>query len=350
MAQLQFSRDELLSNHDYATPHVVGGQRIHGGFDATGSYVPPRSKLRNVAIENWTQALRARGGDLLDADASLLRGLRVPNVEQQQLMLRAGLARPFWNGLTITGKIEARGRVLNEMAFPDLQPVVVEDIGSMALGHMNSGLLSAHGIDEGGEPDKGIGGHDVMWFVARDLALGANAFPDVDPPESVGRPDAGARVIPELAQPIEAFLGFLMNLLIIEFRAEIGFANTQAALRTADLFVDRRDEAQEAAEIVGRIRTDELIHVTSLRLYLGELRALTLRTVDGGTLPGATVVDRYWSGLVRWATVEQPRLAAERQFAELRPQLVEHDSSGALLATFEAASDAGFDTLAASAG
>jgi hypothetical protein len=63
-----------------------------------------------------------------------------------------------------------------------------------------------------------------------------------------------------------------MNLLIIEFRAEIGFANTQEILRFPDLFVGRRAEAEEAAEIVERIRLDEEIHVTSLRLYLGELR------------------------------------------------------------------------------
>ena len=55
--------------------------------------------------------------------------------------------------------------MLAEMKFPDLRNIVVEDISSMAIGHLNGGLLVAHGIDEGGEPDKGIGGHDVMWFV-----------------------------------------------------------------------------------------------------------------------------------------------------------------------------------------
>ena len=44
---------------------------------------------------------------------------------------------------------------------------------------------------------------------------------------------------------------------VIEFRAEIGFAETQTILRSPDVFTDRRAEAETAAEIVERIRTDE---------------------------------------------------------------------------------------------
>jgi hypothetical protein len=190
----------------------------------------------------------------------------MPNVEQQRLLLRNGLGQTFWNGLTTTGKIEGRGRVLAEMKFPDLQKVIKEDIAQMAVGHLNKGLLVAHGFDEGGEPDKGIGGHDVMWFVARDLVFAKNAYPDIEPPDSISRPEAGQRLMPELAPEYEGMLSFLMNLLLIEFRAEIGFANTQDVFRTPDLFAGRRPAAEQAAEIIERIRTDEEIHVRSLRL------------------------------------------------------------------------------------
>jgi hypothetical protein len=239
----------------------------------------------------------------------------------------------------VTGKIEGRGRILAEMEFPDLQDIIVEDISGMALGHLTKGLLVMHGIDEGGEPDKGIGGHDVMWFVARDLACGEDAYPDVEPPESIARPEAGKRWMPELEPQYEAMLSFLMNLLLIEFRAEIGFASTQQTLRDPDLFQDRRAEAEEAAEIVGRIREDEEIHVESLRLYLGELRELTLRTVDGGTVKGAELIDRFWDGLVRWATVEQPAIAARNQYEVLRPIILEHPNGEAILERFEALGD-----------
>lgn len=337
--QMIYSEAELMSDAPLAREHTIDGQRLHGGFDADGRYVPPRSLGRAAAIAAWTEALRARGGALFAADASLLVGPRMPNVPQQQLLLREGIGAPFWNNLTTTGKIEGRGRALAEIQFPDLQALVVEDISGMAIGHLNKGLLKAHGIDEGGEPARGIGGHDVMWFVARDLVFGAGAYPDVEPPESISRPEAGRRWMPELPMPYEGLLSFLMNLLMIEFRAEIGFANTQDILRTSDLFTDRRAAAEEAAEIVERIREDELIHVTSLRLYLGELRTLTLRTVDGGTIPGAVVIDRFWQGLVHWATVEQPRIAAETQYEQLRPIILAHAEGLRVLQAFEALSD-----------
>ena len=340
--QLKFTESELLADHDYEAAHVIDGHRLHGGFDAAGTYVPPRSKGRRVAIDNWTAALRERGGDLLDADSSLLTGPRVPNPAQQRYLIERGVTRPFWNGLTVTGKIEGRGRMIAEMPFPDMQRIVVEDISGMALGHLKKGLLKAHGIDEGGEPDKGIGGHDVMWFVARDLAFGAEAHPDIEPPGGIARPEGEERYMHELEVPYEMSLRFLMNLLLIEFRAEIGFANSQQTFRTPGLFADRSSGALEAAEIVERIRADERIHVESLRLYLGELRSLTLKCVDGGTIAGSEIIDRFWTGLVEWATVEQPRLTAERQHETLKAEILAHEDGARVLAGFNSLADPGY--------
>lgn len=348
--QLRFSESELLSDHEFAMSHRIGERRLHGGFDAAGTYIPPRSKGRRVAIDNWTAALRERGGDLLEADSSLLTGPRVPNVAQQRLLIENGVTRPFWNGLTITGKIEGRGRMIAQLPLPDLQQLVVEDIGDMSLGHLGEGLLKAHGIDEGGEPDKGIGGHDVMWFVARDLAFGPDAHPDVEPPGGIARPEADGKTpgrrMPEIELPYEMLLAFLMNLLLIEFRAEIGFASTQEILRTPTLFTERRAQAEEAAVIVGRIRTDEEIHVESLRLYLGELRNATLKTADGGTIAGAALIDPFWVGLVRWATVDQPRIAAQNTYQALRKQILEDDDGERILGEFDALADPGYSLAA----
>lgn len=336
MAQLSFTTEELMRDHDYAAPHVVAGRRMHGGFLADGTYQPPRALVREPALAAWTDALRARGGDLYDADASLLGGVRMPNVEQSRLLLANGLGETFWNTLTITGKIEAKGRLLAEIDFPDMQQFVVEDISEMALGHLHLGLLLAHGLDEGGLPAEGIGGHDEMWFVARDLAFGEGAYPDVEPADTIARPEAGTRFMPEVSRGLEGLLSLLMNLLIIEFRAEIGFATSQELLRSPDLFTDRRAGAEEAAEIIGRIRTDEEIHVSSLRLYLGELATVTLRTTDGGTVAGHELIDRFWGGLVHWATVDQPALVADQQRALLEARIARHPDATRLLAQFHA--------------
>jgi hypothetical protein len=336
MTKLRYTRDELMADHDYAQPHVVAGRRMHGGFLADGTYVPPRTKVRQSAVDAWTEALRSRGGEILDAEASLLEGARLPTVEQQRVLLRNGLGEGFWNSLTIIGKIEAKGRLLADITFPDLSEVVVEDISEMAIGHLNEGLLVAHGLDEGGQPELGIGGHDEMWFVARDLAFGEGAHPDVEPPESIARDDDQRR-IPELRGNIEGLVSFLANLLLIEFRAELGFSESQAVLRTPDLWGDRAAQAEEAAEIIGRIRIDEQIHVSSLRLYLGEIRSCTFRTFDGGTIAGAEVIDRFWDDLVKWAVVDKPALEAHQQRQVIEDRIRRHPQWERVLAEFDAA-------------
>jgi hypothetical protein len=64
---------------------------------------------------------------------------------------------------------------------------------------------------------------------------------------------------------------------------------------------------------------------------------VTLRTVDGGTVPGAELIDRFWDGLVRWATVEQPALVAERQRRNLGAVIDRHADAGRVRREFELA-------------
>ena len=331
MTKLRFSREQLLRSHPYARPHVENGQRLHGGFDAEGRYLPPRMLERAPAIEAWTEALRGRGGDLLPADSSLLAGIRYPSEAQMKLLIREGLGQTFWNTLTITGRIEARGRVLADMTFPELGPAVEEDVSEMGVGHLNRGLLEAHGIDEGGEP--GIGGHDQMWFALRDLAFGPTHYPEPAIPD-IARPESEAVELEGIPLAIQRTVYFLANLLMIEFRAERGFAFTESLLRDPELFTSRRPEAERAAEIVGRIRADEEIHVTSLRLYLGEIATLHFKTKDGGRVPGAELVAALWGGIVNWATALQPRLAAAQQKKLLTERILAHADGLRILDAF----------------
>ena len=106
------------------------------------------------------------------------------------------------------------------------------------------------------------------------------------------------------------------------------------------LGLDRRTvKAKVDAGFVERIRSDEEIHVDSLRLYLGELRELTLKNVTGGTVPGSELIDRFWSGLVEWATVEQPAIAAKNQYEVLKPAILEHADGERVLRDFDALGD-----------
>jgi hypothetical protein len=340
--KLAYSEEELLASHAYARPHEEAGRRLHGGFDASGRYLPPRLLHRGPAIQAWSERLRARGGDLLPADASLLAGVRFPSESQQKLLIQEGLGQTFWNVLTITGHIEARGRILADMEFPELQPWLHEDVSEMAVGHLNRGLLKAHGIDEGGEPRRGIGGHDVMWFALRDLAFGDVDYPEPEVPENIARPDAEAAPFPGLPSAIVRTVYFLANLLLIEFRAERGFAVTEQLLRDPEVFTERRADAERAADIVDRIRIDEEIHVSSLRLILGEIRSLDFRTLDGGTISGAEVVDDFWKEMCHWATVEQPPLAAEQQRALCRERIARHPDAERVQREFDALEESSY--------
>jgi hypothetical protein len=126
---------------------VECGLKLHGGFDADGHYLSPRTRYRWDAINNWHKQLDDRGAPIVGASSGLLTEPNFPNVSQQVLLLKHGIAQSFWDSLTITGLIEACGKALAEVQAPGFQAVIIEDISATALAHGNKGLLSTHGWD-----------------------------------------------------------------------------------------------------------------------------------------------------------------------------------------------------------
>lgn len=304
MARLVYAREELLADHAYAKPQVEAGYRLHGGFDAGGAYVSPRTLHRWPAVKAWQAELGRRGFPLIDASVRLLSRGAYPNVAQQQLLLSHGLGETLWNALTITGVIEARGRILCDVEAPDFQKIIEEDLAGTATGHLNKGLLFAHGLDEGGNPAAGEGGHDDMWFAVRDALFGKDAWPLPEVPASIARPDIG-RLMPQVDKAYEDWILLLMNVLMIEVRAEAFFSFCVEIMRAPAVFTDRRAAAEHAAVIVERIRADEAVHVGYLQAVVSELRSFTFRTLDGGRVAGATFIDPVWEGMVHWHSVTQ---------------------------------------------
>jgi hypothetical protein len=311
-ARLRYSRDELMQSHPYVKDHRAAGYRLHGGFTADGAYVSPRTLVRWPAVRAWGEALKGRGWPLIDASRDLLKREGYPTFAQQKLLLKAGFGRPLWNSLTITGIIEARGQALCNVTAPDMQRLIVEDITEAATAHMNAGLLYAHGADEGGDPaTPGLGAHDTMWFAARDLVFGKGAYPLPEAPASIARP-VEDREMPQLPEGFEQLIKFLMNVLMIEIRAEGFFSLCCRIFRDPDLFMDRRDEAELAAQMVERIRTDEAIHVGYLQVLISEMRSFHWKTVDGRTVPGAEIIDPVWARMVEWHGKTERDIAAAR--------------------------------------
>ena len=336
MTQLIYSEAELARDHAFASAHEVGGYRLHGGFDAAGEYVSPRLAVRGPAVAAWQARLREDGWELIDADAKLLTTPPYPTFGQQKLLLRHGFQQTLWNSLTITGIIEGRGRMLMEFRAPDFQQIVLEDTAGTATGHLNKGLLRFHGMDEGGDPDSGIGGHDVMWFAARDLLLGKDAFPLPEPPDRIGRPESTGRRIAEIPPEHEFTIELLMNVLMIEVRAEHTFHRNIRLMRDPELFTANRAGAETAAELVARIQQDEKIHVEYLRTVISEMRAFTFRGANGERIPGARLIDPAWDAMVQWHAEENPRLQREQMYPGYQRRILELENGAGILAEFNA--------------
>jgi hypothetical protein len=286
-------------------------------------------------VKAWQAALERRGWPLIDASTRLLRRGSYPSFEQQKFLLGLGLGRTLWNSLTITGIVEARGQFLAAFDPPSFALVVEDDIAATAVGHLGKGLLEAHGFDEGGAPERGEGGHDTMWFAVRDLLFGRDAYPLPKPPESLARPELG-RLMPQIPGPHEQLALMLMNVLMIEIRAERFFGFCTEVMRCPELFRDRRAEAERAAILVERIRQDEAIHVAYLQTAISELRSFTFRTPEGARVPGKAFLDPIWEGMAHWHAVTTVEHARAQTRAAIADQLLSLPDGAKQLAAFDA--------------
>ena len=111
------------------------------------------------------------------------------------------------------------------------------------------------------------------------------------------------RAFPQLDENLENLVSTMVNVLVVEVFATSVFS------RGLELLSDPEVSAapERAGAMVGYIRSDEHPHVEYLRTALSELRARTLRTVDGGTLPGRELVDRFLHRSLRVFINDRPR-------------------------------------------
>jgi len=336
---LRYTADEILADHPYVRPNMFGSRRLHGGYDAEGIYRSPRTLIRWPAIEAWREAFLKRGGELVDVSTRILTAPQYPNLAQMKFLLANGVTQPLWDNLTTTGIIEGRGRVLATFTAPDFQALVTEDISETATAHLNKGLFVAHGLDEGGDGTDAIGAHDRMWFVVRDLVLGEDAHPIPDIPErGGGRPGSEDREMPQAPAPYEALIKQLMNILLIEIRAERAFAFNIALMRDPEVFADRRAAAEQAAAVVDQIRQDEASHVAYLQLFISEIRSMHFKTPQG-VVEGRRFIDPVWAKIVTWNADDVPRAAARATRALVENCLNTRADGVALLKRFDALAD-----------
>jgi hypothetical protein len=311
-AQTEFTTDELLLSHEYAEPLVANGVRCHGGFDAEGRYRSPRTRFRAPAIEAWEAQRREQfGSPILDVPLDSWPE-NFPNVDQSKFLIRNGVTEPTISTLTRIGTVEGFGGMLRLIPVPDFQKLFVEDIRGTAVDHIAKGLFEAHARDEAGHDDEA--GHNVMWFIARDLAFDNPVTEDQTAVmlERMGIQSAGAasgagrnisdieRVLPADIDPyVEFLIARMIGLLFIEISAFHGFRWAEAVLSDTDVVAGDG----EPARLVSYIRADETPHVSYLRTALSEMRDRTWVGTSGARYDGGEMVSLVWDRAVEESVI-----------------------------------------------
>jgi hypothetical protein len=346
--RLSYTRDEIFADHAYAKRIRHGDVLFHGGLDGAGAYLSPRSRNRVDAIRNWTARLAGSGRatEAIQLKRSALEFF--PSVEQAKLLLRSGSRGAMTRILTLIGITEGFGNDgIRALPPVDFQAHFIEPIEGTALAHLYGGLLEAHGADEAGR--NGEAGHDAMWYAIRDAALENPAItPDmyenlpITPPpgyvgpakpavEAMSPQDIAQRLFPEIDPLLEIELSVFAQILFVEIVAYGTFAWAREVLS---------DSACSAAPrfapwMVDCIQQDEGLHVGYLQCTLAEARARTIRTVDGGTIPGERVVDAICDKIIRTQTGGRRNRMLAFRMRQIREELAVRPDGERIVAEFE---------------
>jgi hypothetical protein len=286
-SRLNFSTEEILANVATREPLIVNGVKCHGGFDADGHYRSPRTAFRVPAIKAWQEQHVATSGTALFEIPADTVSPQVPNVAQVKFLLRAGVREPMVRWLSEIAIVEGFGAMIRELPVPPLASFIREETAGTAITHLTGGLFEAHARDEAGWTEEG--GHRQLWDAARDAAFSNPAISPEIYTSIISRRGAGqpAALFPELGEPVERLIRFMVNVLAIEVFAASTFAWAEEILSDPEV----SDSPDHAANLVRYIRSDESPHVEYLRTALSEIQARTLLTLDGKPVSGRKVVN-----------------------------------------------------------
>lgn len=343
-----YTYEQLMADPDFADRIRHDGRLLHGGVDADGGYLPPRSRHRLTAIEGWREHLRAEGhaADVLGVE--VMPDEFFPSEDQAKLLLRNGARGAMARILTLIGVVEGFGNDGIKLMPPiDLSDHIVESIDGTCLAHLHRGLFEAHGNDEAGRGDEC--GHDQMWFAVRDAALDRpeilpdyfTNLPIAPPPGYDGPAEAAPEAINinSMMEPLvdgvdpmfELTIRGMATILVIELMAFRTFSWAETVLSDAACAVD----PTFATRIIGHIRADEEIHVDYLQTALAELAVRSVVCTDGSTISGASLVQAACEAAVGAQTGDRfDRILAYR-YGQVRDELATFADGDALLEEFD---------------
>ena len=273
--QLTFTEAELLATHDVTEPLIAGGILCHGGFDADGHYVSPRTKHRAPAIAAWQDAHRERfGTELLDVALETWPE-HYPNVAQARYLLSEGIGDLLALTLTRIGTVEGFGAMVRHLPVPDFRttlrrrrrwhrarPPRPRPVRSARSRRSRLRRARAGTARCGARPAT--------------LPLNIPSCPtqtDVMRRRmAMSQQNSYERVLPDdVAIDMELLAERMTRILLIEIQAFHTFAWAESLLSDSDLVAG----AGDAGRLVACVRADETPHVEYLKTALTELRDRT---------------------------------------------------------------------------
>ena len=124
----------------------------------------------------------------------------------------------------------------------------------------------------------------------------------------------------------------MANVLVIEVFAAQTFDWGEQLLSDREVSAD----PVAAGAMVAHIRADEEPHVEYLRTALSEVRARTLRTVDGRDIPGRVVIDALLHDTLSSLTTARPRDQRDETRTSLAEAARAAGKSDSILEAFDA--------------
>jgi hypothetical protein len=149
-------------------------------------------------------------------------------------------------------------------------------------------------------------------------------------------------VFGDIPMEIEALIGRMVNLLLVEISAAHLFAWAEELLADDDLVAGDG----VAARLVSYIRQDESPHVEYLRTALSEMRDRAFVTTSGGTRPGTEVVETLWSRGLAESTGARRANNQRLARAELEHAIGDRSDRDELLETYESLASTGHGVAA----
>lgn len=347
-AQLEYTTEEILADHRFAEPLVVGGVVCHGGFADDGTYLSPRTAGRSPALLAWQDNHREMfGKEILHAPIETWPG-NYPNLEQARLLLRNGVRDPIISALTRIGTVEGFGAMIRFLAPEDMQPFFDEDLRGTATQHLGRGLVEAHARDEAGFDN--VAGHMQMWYAVRDIAfenpvtqdetanmLERMGIGDVNMADPMAARERflGRRAHPDLDMGLEMLISTMLRVLFVEIKAHHVFAWSEALLADDEFAAGEG----EAAKLVSYIRQDEAPHVEYLRTSLTEMRDRTFVGTSGKKYPGTEIIGSMWEQSMKDSLTTMEDLNRAAILSEVELALSSHPKGKDILAEFHSLGD-----------